>query len=264
MPAPSLSLIEEHARKVIARFLGVPVVQHDDQSAPWGLPDLRIEYPDRPHAVAEVVRDVDQARPKQRDALHSRGWSIDDPSLTRSWAIEPEPDADIRQLRKDLPPILKSAEQAGRSQVQPLPWSQLDPIAYELYRLRLIRAQSFPRSAGTPAVWFAPGRPYSWDGDLDLIPAWCAAVLTAHVDVPEKLARAPFTERHAFLVATTDGDLTAYQALTKRPHPGWPDRSPEALPTTAPKLPPGVECVWACGPERVVVWFPDRGWSNAA
>jgi hypothetical protein len=263
MPAPSLSPIEEHAREVIRRLLDVPVVQHDDQSAP-GLPDLRIEYPDRPHAVVEVVRDVDQVRPEQRDALHSRGWSIDDPSLTRSWAIEPEPDADIRQLRKDLPQILRSAEQAGRSQVQPLPWSQLDPIAYELYRLHVIRAHSFPRSAGAPAVWFAPGRPYSWDGDLDLIAAWCATVLATHVDVSEKLAHAPFAERHAFLVATTDGDLTAYRALTRRPHPGWPDRSPEALPTTAPVLPSGVDCVWACGPERVVVWFPDRGWSNAA
>jgi len=263
MPAPSLSPIEEHAREVIARFLAVPVVQHDDQSAP-GLPDLRIEYPDRPHAVVEVVRDVDQVRPEQRDALHSRGWSIDDPGLTRSWAIEPEPDADIRQLRKDLPEILKSAEQAGRSQVQALPWSQLDPIAYELHRLRLVRAHSFPRSAGTPAVWFAPGQAYSWDGDLDVIPVWCATVLAAQNDVAKKLANAAFAERHAFLVATTDGDLTAYRALTKRPHPGWPDRPPDALPTTAPVRPPGVDCIWACGPERVVVWSPDRGWSNAA
>jgi hypothetical protein len=165
MPVPSLSPIEEYAREVIARLLGVRVVQHDDQSAA-GLPDLRIEYPDRPHAVVEVVRDVDRVRPEQRDALHSRGWSIDDPSLTRSWAIEPEPAADMRQLRKDLPLILKSAERAGRGQVQPLPWSQLDPIAYELYRLRVVRAHSFPRSAGAPAVWFAPGRAYFWDGDL--------------------------------------------------------------------------------------------------
>jgi hypothetical protein len=263
VPAPSLSRIEDDAREVIARFLAVPVVQHDDQSAP-GLPDLRIEYPERPHAVVEVVRDVDGDRPKQRDALHSRGWSIDDLSLTRSWAIEPEPDADIRQLRKDLPPILKSAEQAGRSQVQPLPWSHLDPIAYELYRLRLVRAHSFPRSAGAPAVWFAPARASSWNGDLNLIPTWCATVLAAHDDVAEKLGNAPFAERHAFLVATTDGDLTTYRALTKRRHPGWPDRSSEALPITAPVLPSGVDCVWACGPERVVVWFPDRGWANAA
>jgi hypothetical protein len=264
MPAPSLSPIEAHAQEVIAQFLGVPVVQHDDQSAPWGLPDLRIEYPDRPHAVVEVVRDVDQVRPEQRDALQSRGWSIDDPSFTGSWAIEPEPDADIRQLRAELLPILKSAEQAGRSQVQPLPWSQLDPIAHELYRLHVVRAHSFPRSVGAPAVWFAPGRAYSWDGDLDFIPAWCATVLAAHEDVAQKLERAPFAERHAFLVATADGDLTAYRALTKRPHPGWPDRSPEALPTTAPVLPAGVDCVWACGPERVVAWLPDRGWVNAA
>jgi hypothetical protein len=263
MPAPSLSPIEEHAREIIARFLGVPVMQHDDQSAP-GLPDLRIEYPDRPHAVVEVVRDVHRDRPQQRDALHSRGWSIDDPTLTRSWAIELEPDADLRQLQKDLPPILKSAEQAGRSQVQPLPWSQLDPIAHELYWLRVVRAHSFSRSAGAPAVWFAPGRAYSWDGDLNFLPAWCATVLAMHDDVAVKLVSAPFAERHAFLVATPDGDPIAYRALTKRPHSGWPDRSPEALPTAAPVLPAGVDCVWACGPERVVARFPDRGWANAA
>jgi hypothetical protein len=166
-----------------------------------------------------------------------------------------------------LPPILKSAEQADRTMIQPLPWSQLDPIAYKLHRLRLVRASSFPRSAGAPAVWFAPGRGYSWDGDLDLIPTWCATVLAAQDDVSKKLANAPFAERHAFLVATTDGDLTTYRTLTRtlttRPHPGWPDRPPAALPTTAPVLPSGVDCVWACGPERVIVWFPDRGWVNA-
>jgi hypothetical protein len=262
MPAPSLSRIEEYAREVIARYLGAPVVHHDDQSAP-GMPDLRIEYPDRPHAVAEVVRDVDEARPKQRNALHRRGWFIDDPALTRSWAIEPEPNADMRQLRKYLPQILKLAEQSNRSEVQALPWRELDPIGYELYRLRLIRAQAFPLSAGTPAVWFAPSRAGGWDGDLNVIPDWCAAVLTTHDDVPRKLAAAPFAERHAFLVATPDGNLTAYRALTKRPHAGWPDRSPQALPTTDPVLPSGVDCVWACGPERVVVWIPHGGWSNA-
>lgn len=78
MPVPPLSPIEKNAREIIARFLGVPVVQHDDQSAPR-LPDLRIEYPDRPHAVVEVVRDVNRDRPQQRDALYCRGWSIDDP-----------------------------------------------------------------------------------------------------------------------------------------------------------------------------------------
>lgn len=57
-----------------------------------------------------------------------------------------------------------------------------------------------------PAVWFAPGRTYSWDGDLNLIPAWRGAVLAMQDDVAEKLARAPFAERHAFLVATADGD----------------------------------------------------------
>jgi hypothetical protein len=239
------------------------VEQHDDQSA-RGMPDLRIEYPDRPHAVAEVVRDVNGACPKQRNALHSRGWSLDDSTFTRSWAIELEADADIRQVRKALPHILKSAEQAGRHEIQPLPWSGPDPIAYELYRLRVIRAHSFPRSAGTPAVWFAPSRGYGWDGDLNVIPFWCATVLATHDDVPKKLAASPFAERHAFLVATPDGDLTVSRALTKRPHPGWPDRSPQALPTTGPVLPFGVDCVWAYGPERVVMWAPDRGWSNAA
>jgi hypothetical protein len=262
-PPPPLSPIEEHAQKVISHLLGVPVKQHDDQSAP-GLPDLRIEYPDRSHGVAEVVRDVDRLRPFQRDALTSRGWSIDDPSLTRSWAIDLEPDARIDRLQTNLPSVLKSAEQADRRHIQPLPWSQLDPIAYELHRLRVVRAHSFPRERGTPAIWFAPGRAFTRTGDLDVLPAWCATVLAANDDVAKKLARAPFTERHAFLVATPDGDLTAYWTLTTRPHPGWPDRPPDALPTATPELPAGVDCVWACGPERVLAWFPDRGWINAS
>ena len=147
MPAPPLSPIEEHAQKVISHLLGVPVVQHDNQSAD-GLPDLRIEYPDRPHAVVEVVRDVERLRPFQRDALTGRGWSIDDPSLTRSWAIDLEPDARIDRLQTNLPSVLKSAEQADRRHIQPLPWSQLDPTAYELHRLRVVRAHSFPRERG--------------------------------------------------------------------------------------------------------------------
>ena len=119
-------------------------------------------------------------------------------------------------------------------------------------------------SGGTPAIWFAPGRAFARTDDLDVLPAWCARVLAANDDVAKKLAKAPFTERHAFLVATPDGDLTAYWMLTTRPHPGWPDRPPDALPTATPELPLGVDCVWACGPERVVAWFPDRGWINAS
>jgi len=104
---------------------------------------------------------------------------------------------------------------------------------------------------------------FSWDGDPNVIVAWCGALLAQEADVPSKLANSGFTERHAFLVPTMQGDLTIYRALWSKPLPGQPNATP-ALPTVAPTLPAGVECVWIRGLDRSIAWFMDRGWTRVA
>jgi hypothetical protein len=53
---------EEEARQRIAAYLRETVEPHDNLPTQRGRPDLRIEYRDQPHAVVEVVRDVDRQR----------------------------------------------------------------------------------------------------------------------------------------------------------------------------------------------------------
>jgi hypothetical protein len=266
-----LDAVEARARTLVAGFLGVPVVQHDGTGGN-SLPDLRIEYPDGRRGLVEVVRDIEHDAPsggaaraarnrvQQAQRLARAGDTLIVPGLTRNWMAELTVAAmDIRAIRNALPAILSDAERRNETYLQALPWSGFDPAAFRLYDLGVRYVQSLGMADADGCVSLIAPNSGTWAGGLDHLAAWCGAVLQREADVPAKLTGADCDERHAFLVATTQGDLAVYRSLWAQEHPGYPDQLP-ALPSTPPDLPPGVDRVWVLGLERVVAWSPETGW----
>lgn len=254
-----LDAVEEEARQIIEVNLAVSVVQHDDNSRS-SMPDLRIAYPDRPHGVVEVVRDIMEKRAKQRGALERKGDELTVPGLTWSWGVQLTPSASVRAVRQALPELLHEAETGGRSTVEALPWSELDPLAFKLFELKVRMLHRLSLSESGSVMLMAPNS-FSWNGDSEIIVGWCEALLLQEDDVPAKLAASGFAERHAYLVPTMEGDLAIYRAMFTAPPGG---DGPPVMPTRIPVLPDGVDQVWVRGLDRAIRWSEATGWVQVA
>ncbi len=260
---------------IVARHLGVPVKQHDDNSEP-SMPDLRIEYRDREVGLVEVVRDIERHdlphgvkgappnREQQRQRLSREGDKVVVPGFAHNWMAELTIWAmDIRAIKAALPDLLAEAERRGERYLAALPWSRLDPTAFRLFELGVSYVQAMNTATGDAVVSLIAPNSFHWAGGLDLVAEWCATMLARESDVVAKLAGAQCSERHAFLVPTTQGNLAVYRSLWRTDDPGYPGQLP-ALPTRAPALPKVVDRVWVRGPKRVIAWFPETGWVEVA
>lgn len=269
MASKPLDPVEEEAREILERHLGVPVKQHDDNLG-GSLPDLRIEYPDRERGLVEVVRDVESHalpasatgvspnRVQQNERISRGGQMLTVPGLASDWMVVLTVAAmDVRAIRKAIPALLVGLEHRGERHLDALPWSEFDPAAFQLFQLGVQYVQAMNKASGDGTVILIAPNAGTWDGRLDHVPDWCAMVLAREKDVPAKLAAAECSERHAFLVATSQGDLSVYRSLgmSEVVALGRP-----ALPTVAPDLPTGVDRVWVRGPGRVIAWAIDTGW----
>jgi hypothetical protein len=96
-------------RLLMEAELGVPVVQHDDGSGP-AMHDLAVVYSDRQSAAAEVTSAVDAEQTELWNLMYGNGQWVED-DLAGGWGVTVSPNA--RQLRRDLPPFLRSLEDAG-------------------------------------------------------------------------------------------------------------------------------------------------------
>jgi hypothetical protein len=251
-----LDMFEEDARQVIENHLGVPVVQHDDNTLPR-MPDLRIEYPDRPHAVVEVGRDVDRSRKQQAVALNQKmPYAL--PGLQFQWTAVVRPGTNVGKGIDDLRPLLAAAETAGRHRFGRRDHS-FDPLDQALRRAGFDTAWAQvdqPSTAGR--LWIIPQPMGWWEQPDDRIPQWCEELLARTTDIAPKLKGSGYQERHAFLFLDIEGSPEVASML--REPLGGPGAVP--LPSRAPTLPDGIDRIWIRGVNRVIAWSPDLGWAE--
>jgi hypothetical protein len=89
--------------------LGVPVVQHDDGSGD-AMHDLEVTYGDGSRATVEITCAVDREQTEFWNVVNGRVRWIES-NLVGGWFVLAKPNA--RQLRRKLPPFLRSLERAG-------------------------------------------------------------------------------------------------------------------------------------------------------
>lgn len=129
-----------------------------------------------------------------------------------------------------------------------------------LLDLGIVEIASRPTRAGEQGPVRLLPRPNLSPPDLSWgqVTAWVGGKLASpglasHL---KKLADTGAPERHLVLGVTASAAREIFWALTRLP----------GVPEEAPCLPPSVTHLWlfdAPHPQRVLVWFPDRGWLDA-
>jgi hypothetical protein len=254
---------EEWARRIIEAAVGVPVVQHDDNSRE-GMHDLEIRYPDAPPAAVEVTAAADGDTIALWNLMNGNGRWIE-PEIDGGWLVTLKPAARAKRIRKELPALLGELEGLQVNElVHP------SDRGGELQRRAADLQITHAHHSGTDF----PGSIYI-TVDLDsersggMVPttgepvvAWAVDFL-AHddrSDVLRKLARSGAAERHAFLILP--GFSTAPFAVADLLM-----RDDAPVPVEAPDLPHEVTDVWLVSTwssGHALHWSARKGWQMAA
>jgi hypothetical protein len=253
---------EAWAQAMISAELGLPVEKHDDGSFP-GMYDLMIDPKGRCGAV-EVTACTDPESTETWNLMNGGGdvWVVD--GLSGGWLVTVFPSSRVRQLKAELPTLLRGFEAAGITNLDQAggPISAwLEPLTE---RLRIASAHQGATSRPGSiylTIELAPER----TGGLvpsngDAIAAWCGAFLREpkQADVLDKLRRSGASERHAFVFVP---------GLTPAP---WPvpyllTTDPVPPPTIAPDLPAEVTDAWVTSTWSTATglrWSPEVGWRH--
>ena len=237
-------------RRVMEADLGVPVEQHDDGSKP-GMHDLDVIWGEGQRASVEVTAAVDADSTELWNIVNGQGrWVESD--LAGGWLVHVKPNA--RQLRRRLPPFLRSLESAGIREFHSDATPNLAPPPPGVLEAKQ-SGTDFPGS-----IYVQPDLPleqvagYMADTG-NALAEWLGAFLrdNERADVRRKLARSGAEERHAFVIVTgLSGVPFAVTGLL------IPDDAP--LPIVTPDLPSEVTDVWAASSWDSGVGFR---WSSA-
>jgi hypothetical protein len=208
------------AARVIARLTGERVIIQDDGTKS-AMPDIRIDYADRPAAYAEVVVDIDSSYA----AVAARIWDANNPlPAVMTWKVHLTGQANLKRLRRKLP------ELPGTLQTPPEPHVEQD-----LARMGATVLGPWPTGPNRPGgIHLAPeGIAGSVVLMWEPLNAWIKTYLASDrtADVRRKLAATGAAERHAFIGMSFTSPGDAYFALRReaRPHlpPGNPTLPPE-------------------------------------
>jgi hypothetical protein len=253
---------EEDARRIISKVLGVPVIQND-HNVGRSVPDLYIDYPDRPRAYVEVTSDGVQGAWRALDReLHKRGYELKVAGLTYDWWVFPAVKGQIKKLWRGLPSLLRRLEQDGETFGH---WRdgtlkqriQDSRFHHEIAQLGIDELVAGSVATGDAVVRFAPpGAGGPAELDLDYFLEWCDNFLAnpANEHNLQKLANTDASERHEFIVVNIVSDWAVQHVLSRDGYP--------RLPKTAPNLPHEVTHLWLLGAgclDRCIAWLPDRG-----
>jgi hypothetical protein len=251
---------EETARRIVEAVMRVPVVQHD-HNVGRSIPDLRINYPDRPPAFVEVVADESENWRGLHEALNRGNKVLAVPGLRHNWWIWPHADARVKELEARLPELLRQLDEAGETFGQWVDTSldariQSSPFYESIRKLRLHRLIAGPEADGAAIVRFVPpGAEGPSEVDFTRVGAWCGEFLSAprRADVRRKLVETGASERHAFVVVTISSEWSVWHALSEDSYPH--------LPPNPPQLPEEITHVWLMGDfrSRCIAWLPDKG-----
>lgn len=251
---------EADASWLIAKVLGVPVVQHDVNSG-QSVPDLRIEYSDRPAGYVEVVADSAQFQWRALDReLDHRNRTLTVPGLRYDWFVYLHERVRVRELEIRLPDLLHRLEQAGELFDHRVDRhrTRSSSFADEIKHLGIDIMAAGCEAAGDAQVnYVLTGAEGPAAVDLARLVEWSGEFLssTDKADVRRKLAETGAPQRHAFVVVSWATEWAVLHALSRDARGMVPD--------TSPPLPAEVTHLWLLGTgpaDRLIAWLPDRGW----
>lgn len=244
--------------------LGVPVVQYDDGSRP-SMHDLTILRSDSVRAAAEVTGAVDRAATELWNIAYRDGRWIEE-SLTGGWSVHIDPEAPRprgRNLRRDLPRLLRALENAGVVSYPAFEAAHVKRLAKEL-------GVTDARQGDTdyPGSIYVTPEPKAdeWSGMVadttNAVAEWIGEFLShdERRDVRRKLTLSEAEERHAFVIVSTSPGVpfAVTDALTRNDIPP---------PTITPQLPPEITDVWVVSAWADGIgfrWSPQDGWQAFA
>jgi len=249
------------AARVVARLTGAPVTLQDDGSHN-GMPDIRIDYKDRPPAFMEVWTDIDSNYAAMYATLRQPKDELPNiaaaPRLRRDWQVTLGRTAHVRKVQAEMNQLLGALEDGGETfevvATRRVLQSKSHPSVRRLVELGVDMLSSSPSEQGTvrlyPAGISGPAV-RRWEPVLK----WIAETLASErlADVRAKLDATHAGERHVFVgpTYTSPGDVFFALTIDER-----------TLPLERPQLPPEITHLWLMNTtvDRCIVWFPDRGW----
>jgi hypothetical protein len=254
---------EVWARDCIRQALpGSRVDQHDDGSES-GMYDFTVTYPDGTTGAVEITAAADGQQIELWKAVRPGGMPLVEPTLKGGWIVRILPSTRAKNLVRQLPGLLRGAEQAGLRTVRGNRESA-DQLASLAGRLGIIEAsQGFVKQPGRIIV-MPPERPEQTGGYVpdtgDPLAQWLGAWIAdpSRPDNLSKLAGSGVAGRHLFvLLPGFNSAPFAVNQLLAQPN--------APLPVTPPVLPPQITHAWVMSTWDSgdgFRWSPDTGWSR--
>lgn len=251
--------IERSAARVVARLTGERVELIDDGQRD-SMPDIMVDFGGRV-AYVEVVMDADPAALEIANLLRTRRFSMNAPSLAKTWWLGLGPSANLKRIEAEAPAWLAELEDIGYTVPALTEIEFLADVPPPLLRLITLGvaeiATGAPARSGEHAVRLLArgtgGYPEDgWEGFLAAVSDLIRAPQLA--DVRSKLIRTNAAERHAFVGTTETSDWALNYSLAM-------ERA--SVPDRAPSLPEEITHLWLWGRVpfgRVLYWSPDRSW----
>jgi hypothetical protein len=255
---------EQWARACVQHAIQDCTVElHDDGSVP-GMYDLKIVYADGSTGAVEVTAAADAGRVELWREVRKRDLIRQEPDLVGGWLVRVLRSARVRDLDRDLAPLLRELERDGRPVVHGVKGSR-DSLEAKTASLGIIEAfQSATDRKGSIYVMPPEGAleqmggyaPLTGDPLAEWLGDW--ANDPSRSDNVRKLRSADTAERHLFILVPgfTAAPFAVNDLLI----------SPEApMPTIPPGLPAGVTDVWVMstwdsgGGFR---WSSETGWTR--
>lgn len=233
---------EGSAARVIAGVTGEHVIIQDDGSHD-SMPDLRIDYAQRPPGYVEVVVDIDQ----DYAAMAAQVFDYSPFPADWAWKVHIDvPSPKLKELRHQLPKLLGHLHEPPEPQLR----RQLTAMGLSVY------GPWEPTPNRPPGIHIrAEGVAGSanWETFLQWIRDFLTSKRTR--DVRDKLAATSASERHAFIATSFTSPNGAYFSLSRNGYPHLPPRDPE--------LPPEITHLWTWSLQlhnRCLAWLPASGW----
>ena len=250
--------LEGLAGRILARYTGESVVIQDDGSKDR-MPDIRIDYTDRPSAFVEVVSHIDRAYAAiaRRVVDPKSTWISRD--LTYAWVLTVSKECRLDALAPRIVELVAALEASGfgrASGILDLSSPTTQSIS-ALHDLGVLDAWSHSGTEGNLGSirLTAEGVEGPYDTDWEAVGVWIENVLASPAlnDVRSKLAKTGAEARHVFLGVTFSSPGEVFFALERG----------KVLPPP-PTLPREISHLWimrASSPGgRCLHWSPDEGW----
>jgi hypothetical protein len=226
--------------------------------------DLNIVYPDRPHGAMEVTAAGDPEMISFGRNVPPGRWQ--ESSLAGGWGVNVVPASRVKDLRTQLPPLLRELESRGISSYHAERTPGV-PGERDFRRLGVVHA--FQGGTDYPgSIYLMPELPVERSGGYvpstgDPLAKWLGEFLNApeRNDVRQKLSDSGAVETHAFVLVpglVADAPFAVLDLVIT-------DAAPP--PTVAPDLPNEITDVWAASPGStgtIFRWAPESGWATFA